>query len=225
MNNSTHYDTLQIKPSATIAEIKQSYRRLVKLFHPDSQSQTADPEQIIRINAAYEVLSDRQKRDLYDRQLHSIPSFQEQRQPADDRHYQTRGKDADERLQQWLKQVYAPVDRLLCRILYSLTEQIEELSADPFDDGLMEEFQAYLEDCRHNLNRAQRIFRSLPNPATVAGVAASLYYCLDRISDGLEELNLFTLNYSDRYLHTGQELFRIANQLRREGQAALKTVA
>jgi molecular chaperone DnaJ len=225
MNNSTYYDTLQIKPSATIAEIKQSYRRLVKLFHPDSQSQTADPEQIIRINAAYEVLSDRQKRDLYDRQLHSIPLFQEQRQPTDNRDYQTRGKDADEQLQQWLKQVYAPVDRLLCRILYSLTEQIEELSADPFDDELMEEFQAYLEDCRQDLNRAQRIFRSLPNPSTVAGVAASLYYALDRISDGLEELNFFTLNYSDRYLHTGQELFRIANQLRREGQASLKTVA
>jgi molecular chaperone DnaJ len=225
MNNSTYYDTLQIKPSATIAEIKQSYRRLVKLFHPDSQSQTADPEQIIRINAAYEVLSDRQKRDLYDRQLHSIPLFQEQRQPTDNRDYQTRGKDADEQLQQWLKQVYAPVDRLLCRILYSLTEQIEELSADPFDDELMEEFQAYLEDCRQDLNRAQRIFRSLPNPSTVAGVAASLYYALDRISDGLEELNFFTLNYSDRYLPTGQELFRIANQLRREGQASLKTVA
>ncbi|MBW4623866.1 MAG: J domain-containing protein [Cyanosarcina radialis HA8281-LM2] len=224
MNNSTHYDTLQVSPSATIAQIKQSYRRLVKLFHPDSQSQSADPEQIILINAAYEVLSDPQKRHLYDRQLHSIP-LSPQQQPADDRHYQTRGKDADERLQQWLKQVYAPVDRILCGILYSLNEQIEELSADPFDDELMEEFQAYLEDCRGDLQRAQRIFRSLPNPATVAGVAASVYYSLDRVSDGLEELNFFTLNYSDRYLHTGQELFRIANQLRKEGQTALKTVA
>jgi molecular chaperone DnaJ len=222
----THYDTLQVSPSATLAEIKQSYRRLVKLCHPDTQSKTVDPEQIIRINAAYEVLGDPQKRHLYDRQLHSSPA--DERQPGQtpsDRSYQSRGKDADEQLQQWLKQVYVPVNQLLSRILYSLTEQIEELSADPFDDELMGEFEAYLEDCRHDLSRAQKIFRSMPNPAAVAGVAASLYYCLDRASDGIEELNLFTLNYSDRYLHTGQELFRIANQLRREAQDALKTLA
>jgi len=37
------------------AEIKQAYRR-VKLFHPDGNQETANHEQIIRINAAYEVL-------------------------------------------------------------------------------------------------------------------------------------------------------------------------
>jgi len=43
--------------------------------------------------------------------------------------------------------------------------------------------------------------------------AANLYYCLDRLSDGLEELERFTLNYDAQYLNMGQELFKIANEL------------
>ncbi|MHC5614711.1 MAG: J domain-containing protein, partial [Nostoc sp.] len=45
---SNHYETLKVSPSASQTEIKQAYRRLVKLFHPDSHQETADHEQIIR---------------------------------------------------------------------------------------------------------------------------------------------------------------------------------
>jgi molecular chaperone DnaJ len=211
-DSNNHYDTLDVSPSATPAEIKQSYRRLVKLFHPDSKSETANHEQIVRLNAAYEVLGDTQRRRIYDRQLHDRERENRQQRTADAqnryrRHRQT-GQDADEQLQLWVKQVYKPVNRLLSRILNPLAA-----------------FQAYLEECRRYLNQAQVAFRSLPNPATVAGVAAHLYYCLNQLSDGIEELNLFSLNYDEHYLHTGQELFRIAASLRREAQDALKVVA
>jgi molecular chaperone DnaJ len=226
--NPNHYDTLHIAPTATSAEIKQSYRRLVKLFHPDSNQKTADPEQIVRINIAYEVLSDPQQRRTYDRKLHQNDLDNRQQRSAEAQtnyhHRRQMGQDADAQLQQWLKQVYVPVNRLLYHILSPLAEQIEELSADPFDDELMTDFQTYLEDCRHYLNQAQLTFRSLPNPATVAGVAAHLYYCLNQLGDGIEDLNLFTLNYDDHYLHTGQELFRIAAGLRREAQVAIRSV-
>jgi molecular chaperone DnaJ len=226
--NPNHYDTLHIAPTATSAEIKQSYRRLVKLFHPDSNQKTADPEQIVRINIAYEVLSDPQQRRTYDRKLHQNDLDNRQQRSAEAQtnyhHRRQTGQDADAQLQQWLKQVYVPVNRLLYNILSPLAEQIEELSADPFDDELMTDFQTYLEDCRHYLNQAQLTFRSLPNPATVAGVAAHLYYCLNQLGDGIEDLNLFTLNYDDHYLHTGQELFRIAAGLRREAQVAIRSV-
>src|SRR6476646_4550720 len=226
--NPNHYDTLHITPTATSAEIKQSYRRLVKLFHPDSNQKTADPEQIVRINIAYEVLSDPQQRRTYDRKLHQTDLDNRQQRSAEAQtnyhHRRQTGQDADAQLQQWLKQVYVPVNRLLYHILSPLAEQIEELSADPFDDELMTDFQTYLEDCRHYLNQAQLTFRSLPNPATVAGVAAHLYYCLNQLGDGIEDLNLFTLNYDDHYLHTGQELFRIAAGLRREAQVAIRSV-
>lgn len=228
MVDSNHYTTLKISPSASQAEIKQAYRRLVKLFHPDSQQETADHEQIVRINAAYEVLGDTQNRLNYDQQLRdnsqksTIPR-QQRTATAQKRYQATRqtGRDADEQVEEWLRRVYKPVNRLLCGILSSLEEQIEELAADPFDDDLLDEFQDYLESCRDDLKEAQIIFRSLPNPASLAATAAHLYYCMSQVGDGIEELAYFPLSYDDRYLHTGQELFRIAKRLLREAQASV----
>jgi molecular chaperone DnaJ len=232
MSDSNHYDTLDVTPQATLAEIKQAYRRLAKRFHPDSKSETADSEKIIKVNAAYEILGDPHRRRSYDQQLrYPQPlKYRNRTQRAADvqhqyqRHRQT-VQEADAQLSQWLQHVYKPVNRLISRILNPLNDQVDELSADPFDDDLMAEFQDYLEECRQYLNQAQLTFRSQPNPSTVAGAAASLYYCLNQLGDGIEELALFTLNYDDHYLHTGQELFRIATGLRYEAQYAIKDLA
>ncbi|MEH2011829.1 J domain-containing protein [Nostoc sp.] len=225
---SNHYETLKVSPSASQADIKQAYRRLVKLFHPDSNQETADNEQIIRINAAYEVLGDNQNRRNYDQQLQDdsqkLNSDRLQRTASAQKHYQTRrktGRDVDEQVEEWLRQVYQPVNRLLCTILYSLEEQMDQLAADPFDDELLDEFQEYLKTCRDDLKQAQITFRSLPNPPSLARTAAHLYYTLDQVADGLEELGYFPLNYDERYLHTGQELFRIATGLHCEAQASV----
>ena len=233
MLDSNHYETLDVSPKATSTEIKQAYRRLAKLFHPDSKRETADPEKIIQVNAAYEVLGDPQRRRTYDQQLRS-QTLQAERQNRQQRtaraqqHYKRQrqtGQDADAQLNEWLQQVYRPVTHLISHILNPLEIQIDELSADPFDDELMANFQAYLEECSLYLNQAQLLFRSQPNPPMVAGAAASLYYCLNQLGDGIEELKLFTLNYDDYYLHTGQELFRIATGLRYEAQHAVKNIA
>jgi molecular chaperone DnaJ len=235
---SDHYRTLNITPTATQAEIKQAYRQLAKQFHPDSNRETANHEKIARVNAAYEVLGDPENRRSYDQQLKYLTQLEEagfsagrgnrqQRTAATQaRHYkqQQTAQKADEHLQQWLTQVYGPVSQLVLQILKPLQEQIDELAADPFDDILMAAFQDYLEDCRDHLSRAETIFHSLPNPKTLAGVAAHLYYCLNQVDDGIEQLEFFTLNYDDYYLHTGQELFRIAAGLRREAHAAVKEV-
>ncbi|MFN6468967.1 MAG: J domain-containing protein [Nostoc sp. SerVER01] len=225
---SNHYQTLKVSPNASQAEIKQAYRRLVKLFHPDSNQETADGEEIIRINAAYEVLRDNQNRRNYDQQLQDksrkLDSDRQQRTASAQKRYQaTRktGRDADEEVEEWLRKVYQPVNRLLCTILYSLEEQMEQLAADPFDDELLDEFQEYLKTCREDLKQAQITFRSLPNPPSLARTAAHLYYSLDQLADGLDELGYFPLNYDERYLHTGQELFRIATRLHCEAQASV----
>ncbi|KJH71634.1 J domain-containing protein [Aliterella atlantica] len=227
----THYDTLQVSPDATPAEIKQAYRRMVKLHHPDSHQDATDLDQIVRINAAYEILKDTANRRSYDRTLNSgktqnhysyeptTPSRQTTQKPL-----RKTGRNADEQLEKWLQQVYQPVNRLLCRILNSLEDQIEELAADPFDDELIEGFQDYLKTCRDILKQAQGIFRSMPNPPSVAGAAVHLYYCLNHLSDGLDELDYFPLNYDDRYLHIGQELFRIAAGLHCEVQFSLEAI-
>jgi molecular chaperone DnaJ len=129
-----HYDILHVSPAASQTEIKQAYRRLVKLFHPDSHQKTADHEQIIRINAAYEVLSDTQSRRSYDRQLSTrqVTNRTRQQRTADaQKQYRASrrtGRDVDEQIQEWLQQVYQPVSRLLGDILNSLEQQIDELT-------------------------------------------------------------------------------------------------
>ena len=51
-------EVLGLGESATLAEIKRSYRRLSKLHHPDTSNSQADVsnEQMYRITAAYELL-------------------------------------------------------------------------------------------------------------------------------------------------------------------------
>ncbi|MCD8488490.1 MAG: J domain-containing protein [Desertifilum sp.] len=230
MNELNPYHILEVSPTATQAEIKQAYRRLAKRFHPDTQSATADRDRIVQVNAAYEVLSDPQRRRTYDQKLRRVDRQTKKTKAASNvspqsRYQRAAGHDTDEQLKLWLSYVYTPVNRSLNSILSSLDEQIDELAADPFDDELIEDFQSYLEQCRQFLADAQAAFSSVPNPGSIASVAAHLYYCLNHVSDGIEELNWFTLNYDEHYLHTGKELFRIAARLRREAQFALRNLA
>ncbi len=76
----------------------------------------------------------------------------------------------------------------------------------------MQDFQDYLDTCQTSLEKAKSLFASRPNPAKLAKTAASLYYCLNQITDGLEELERFTYSYDDTALHQGQELFRLAQE-------------
>ena len=221
MITSDYYKTLDVNPTATQGQIRQAYRRLVKLFHPDTNTEVADHERIIIINEAYEVLGDPQRRKSYDRQLNQN-SQRDRNISQDYQKHNKRRQNVDENLQKWLNQVYKPVNKIIILILKPLKSEIDDLAADPFDDQLLESFQNYLETSRSLLKKAHNLFNSQPNPSKFAGVAAYLYYCLNQVSDGIEDLELFTLNYDDSYLHTGQELFRIADRLRQEAQAAIK---
>jgi molecular chaperone DnaJ len=228
MVDTNHYETLQINQNASQSEIKQAYRRLVKLFHPDINPESTNPNKIILINAAYEVLSDEKSRQSYDRRLdRSSQSFVNNRQQrtAYAQQQQTSrktGRDIDEQIEEWLNFIYHPINELISVIINSLAEQIDDLSADPFDDELLEVFQQYLDDCREKLKKAHTSFRSLPNPPSLARAAAHIYYCIDRVTDGLDELKYFPLSYDEGYLHTGQEMFRIAEQLLYEAQNSVE---
>lgn len=228
-----HYQTLDVQPDASQAQIKQAYRRLAKKFHPDTNSTTANHDKISQINAAYEVLSDPQHRQNYDQALQlEAAGFsaegldaRQQRTAAAQAQYRKQRQeeqDSDSQLRFWLNRIYTPVNRTLNQIMRPLKSQINELSADPFDDQLMENFHSYIEDCRDLLSKAQRTFRSQPNPPIAARAAASLYHCLNQLGDGIEELEYFTQNYDDHHLHTGRELFRIAEGLRRDAMAAIR---
>ncbi len=223
MQSPNHYDILGVKRNASQAEIKQAYRHLVKQCHPDSQTERSSHETVVRLNAAYEVLGDSQRRRHYDRKINPKPPRSCTQTPP---HYrpQQSAKDTDAAIQRWFKQVYIPVSRVVVYILQPLSAQIDALAADPFDDVLMGDFQQYIEDSRESLNEAQRRFRSQPNPAILAGIAANLYYCLNQVGDGLNELEWFSLNYDEHYLHAGQEMFRIAEGLRIEAEIKARSV-
>ncbi|MEO1005724.1 MAG: DnaJ domain-containing protein, partial [Cyanobacteria bacterium J06638_38] len=113
-----HYQVLQVSSQATQQEIKQSYRRLAKKFHPDSQK-SSNSEQIIALNAAYEVLGDRQSRRRYDRQqqlgqTNDFCANRQARNAAAQRQYQQERANHPPEVtyEQWLKEVYLPIHRL-----------------------------------------------------------------------------------------------------------------
>jgi molecular chaperone DnaJ len=63
-----YYQVLEVGRSASPEEIKKSFRRLARLYHPDFNKEEPDAEQNFKeVSEAYEVLSDPQKRDQYDR--------------------------------------------------------------------------------------------------------------------------------------------------------------
>jgi molecular chaperone DnaJ len=68
MAGKSYYDTLGVKKDATDKEIKQAYRRLARKYHPDVNPGDKSAESRFKeINAAYEVLSDKEKRRKYDK--------------------------------------------------------------------------------------------------------------------------------------------------------------
>ena len=223
-----HYKTLGITEGASQTQVKQAYRQLAKQFHPDSQNQGATHEKIASVNAAYEVLGDVNARQRYDleRQLLAKTKQRERTSRAVDSQNQYRkrkSQTADSAtVEQWLRKVFNPIDRLIGKIIKPLKVEVRSLSADPFDDELMEAFQTYIETCQANLEKAQTVFKSMPNPVGVAGAAANMYYCLNQLEDGIEEIERFTYTYDEHYLHTGQELFRISAGLRQQAKADVK---
>merc|ERR1719450_1540774 len=64
VDNKKYYELLGVDKNATMAEIKKSYRKLALKAHPDKGG---DPEKFKEITHAYEILSDKDKRDTYDR--------------------------------------------------------------------------------------------------------------------------------------------------------------
>ncbi|MDH5463565.1 MAG: DnaJ domain-containing protein [Nitrosopumilus sp.] len=61
-----YYEVLGVTKDATHEEIKQKFRELVKKTHPDKTREDSE-EKMIELNKAYEVLSDKERREKYDR--------------------------------------------------------------------------------------------------------------------------------------------------------------
>lgn len=84
-----YYDILGVKTDASPDEIKQSYIRLVKKYHPDThQGDKKSEDKLKRINEAYDVLKDLAKRAEYDYfGLNEQQEVQPEDQPAETQNY------------------------------------------------------------------------------------------------------------------------------------------
>jgi molecular chaperone DnaJ len=67
MTSRDFYEVLGVKPSSSQDEIKRAYKRLARKFHPDVNPDDKSAEEKFKeVNRAFEVLSDEQKRKVYD---------------------------------------------------------------------------------------------------------------------------------------------------------------
>ncbi|MBW6463346.1 MAG: molecular chaperone DnaJ [Dethiobacteria bacterium] len=68
MSKRDYYDVLGLERGASADEIKKAYRRLARQYHPDFNKDDAETEKkFTEVKEAYDILSDPQKREQYDR--------------------------------------------------------------------------------------------------------------------------------------------------------------
>lgn len=88
-DNEDLYEILQVHPLALPEVIQAAYRRLAQLYHPDANPALESTELMSRLNRAYEVLSDPEKRAAYDLER-NLPAASPDAAPAQTEEPETR---------------------------------------------------------------------------------------------------------------------------------------
>lgn len=71
MQKRDYYEVLGINKNATDEEIKKSYRKMVHKYHPDRNKASDAEDKFKEASEAYQVLSDKEKRQIYDTYGHA----------------------------------------------------------------------------------------------------------------------------------------------------------
>jgi molecular chaperone DnaJ len=215
-----HYQILGISSDVTPAEIKRAYRRLAKMQHPDAQGTNgaaeAATEEMMRLNDAYETLMDADKRAEYDRRI-GLGRLKGIFKPVLD------ALDEDAEREKYLRLVFHPARSRVAKVLSRYKQQLRDLSADPYDDRLIEQFQVYLDGIEHALRKSSDALARNHAPRSMEAAIHMMRHSIAQAADGLEELRDFCMNYDYHHLTTAGSLFKIAGDLSKQAQELTKT--
>ena len=200
------YQILKVHPNAKLDEIKKAYRKLVKIHHPDKGG---DPAVMLEVNSAWETLKKKHK----DLNLNKVNNSKVYKQNEDKRETNNYSKPED--IKKWFQSIYLPIDKLLGQIINPLGSKIRDLSADPYDQTLMDSFCEYLEKSENKIIKIKKIYTSFASPSIIRDFSLDLYHCLSHVEDGINELEHYTMGYVDNYLHDGKAMIAIAKKKRK----------
>ena len=200
------YKILKVHPMTKLEEIKKAYRKLVKIHHPDKGG---DPDVMLEINSAWEMLKKKHK----DFNINNINNSKVNNQ--NEYKKETNNISKSEDIKKWFHNIYIPIDKLLGQIVNPLSSQIRDLSADPYDQILMDAFCVYIEKSKHKITKIKKIYTSFTSPSIIRDFSLDLYHCLSHVEDGINELERYTMGYVDNYLHDGKAMIAIAKKKRK----------
>jgi len=210
INNSTMrkdpYQILKVHPSAKLEEIKKAYRKLVKIHHPDKGGDSAV---MLEVNSAWETLKKKHK-DLNLNKVNNSKVYKQNEYKRETKNYSK-----SEDIKKWFQSIYLPIDKLLGQIINPLGSKIRDLSADPYDQILMDSFCLYLEESKNKITKIKKIYTSFRSPSIIRDFSLDLYHCLSHVEDGINELERYTMGYVDNYLHDGKAMIAIAKRKRK----------
>ena len=207
------YEELGLKKNATKSEIKSSYRSLVKKHHPDAGG---EKERFLAIQNAWETLNDPIKKEQYDRKIFSCSSSFDSLNGNWEDNFNSKKYNStikDKEVQTWIKEIYTPINRLISQIIKPLNNEIKELSADPYDDQLMENFCNYISLSQKKIDKVDKIYNKKLVPKPVSALGLDLYHCFSQVKDALLEFDRYTQGYVDDYLFDGKEMIKEAKRI------------
>ena len=213
MNTKDYYKELGVSRNALKSEIKSAYRLLAKKYHPDTGGSN---EKFLAIQLAWETLSDPQKKIIYDKNLLFQENTESQRYEdwsLEMKNNSNSSTNKDNDIKKWIINTYQPLNRLITQVIKPLNEEIKKLSADPYDDELMENFCKYISDSQKKINKVSETYKSRIVPSSISSLGLDLYHCFSQVQDALDQLDRYTQGYVDNYLFDGKEMMKEAKRI------------
>ena len=213
MNTKDFYKELGVPRNALKSEIKSAYRLLAKKYHPDTGGSN---EKFLTIQLAWETLSDPQKKIIYDKNLLFQENSENNRHEnwsAEIKNKSNYSTNKDNDIKNWIINTYQPLNRLITQVIKPLNEEIKKLSADPYDDELMENFCKYISESQKKINKVSEVYKSSIVPSSISSLGLDLYHCFSQVQDALDQLDRYTQGYVDNYLFDGKEMMKEAKRI------------